>query len=431
MDYLEECSRQDDGRSHEEKLVTVAETKMIPKLRFPEFTDEWQVKKLGDVTKWASGGTPPKDNSDYWNGSIPWISAASMYGASFSTSQRTLTEDGVRKGSRIATKGSILLLVRGSMLFNTIPVGIAAKDVAFNQDVKAVTSDNLVIKYLFYFFKASEHKLLSKVVGTGIGAGKLDLGDLIRLKIMMPSKYEQEKIAGFLTVVDERVVLIEQQVELLKKYKKGIMQKIFTQKLRFRDKNGQNYPDWQTKKLGEIGKFYRGLSYDKQNVTDSGSLVLRSSNIHDNNLDYLNDLQFVNKNVQPEMILQKNDIAICMANGSRNLVGKSAVYDGNYDGIITVGAFCSVYRTRNRLGKFLFQTRNYRKYLDMLLAGTNINNLKNSDLAGLQFSIPSSEEEQQKIANFLSSIDDKIKSEEAKLESAKLFKKSLLQRMFA
>lgn len=142
------------------------------------------------------------------------------------------------------------------------------------------------------------------------------------------------------------------------------------------------------------------------------------------------DLQFVNEPVHFTQVLQEGDIAICMANGSRNLVGKSGVYDGSYDGTITVGAFCSVYRSKNILTIYLLQSWQYLKYLDMLLAGTNINNLKNSDLGELKFEIPVDREEQKKVADFLSGLDSKIIITREKLEKTKEFKKGILQRMF-
>ena len=94
----------------------------------------WLEKSLSDITKWSSGGTPSKNNSEFWNGDIPWISAASMRGHYFSDSELKITALAVSEGAKIAPENSLLLLVRGSMLWNKIPVGIAAKKVAFNQD---------------------------------------------------------------------------------------------------------------------------------------------------------------------------------------------------------------------------------------------------------------------------------------------------------
>ncbi len=187
-----------------------------PKLRFPKFSGEWEMKNLGEITRWSSGGTPPKDNTSYWNGNIPWISASSMRGLEYSDSELKITDEGLKKGSKLAKKGTLLILVRGSMLFNKIPIGIAIKDVAFNQDVKSieVTAD-LTSSYLLYWMISNEPSIMNMVTGTGIGAGKLDLPDLKALEINLPTLPEQTKIANFLTAVDDKLSQLKKKKSLL------------------------------------------------------------------------------------------------------------------------------------------------------------------------------------------------------------------------
>ena len=95
---------------------------------------EWVQYRLGDIAKWSSGGTPSKSNEAFWGGSIPWISASSMDGNRYRDSKLKVTELGAKSGTKIAPAGSILLLVRGSILHQKIQVGIAEMDVTFNQD---------------------------------------------------------------------------------------------------------------------------------------------------------------------------------------------------------------------------------------------------------------------------------------------------------
>lgn len=197
--------------------------------------------------------------------------------------------------------------------------------------------------------------------------------------------------------------------------------------LRFSEFTGE----WQEKRLGEIGKFYRGLSYDKSNVRSFGNLVLRSSNIQGGQLILDQDLQFVDKAIGKQQNLRKGDIVICMANGSKKLVGKTAIYKGQYSGSITVGAFCSIFRSNNTLAEYLLQTHQYKKYLNMLLAGTNINNLKSSDLEKLKFILPSNEEEQQKIAAFLIAVDKRVALLERKVQQLEAYKRGVMQQLFS
>jgi len=254
--------------------------------------------------------------------------------------------------------------------------------------------------------------------------------NLSKVKLKLPTKPEQQKIATFLTAVDTKIQQLSKKQALLSAYKKGVMQKIFSQTIRFKADDGSAFPKWEYKRLRDIGSFYRGHSYNSTNVKGDGLLVLRSSNIKDGFLVLDKDLQFVDKDCSDNISLRKNDIVICMANGSKNLVGKSGIYNGDYNNKLTVGAFCSIFRTGSLLSKYILQTVQYKKYLYVLLAGTNINNLKNSELAELKFSLPYSIEEQTKIANFLSAIDTKIKQMSKQLDKSKEFKKALLQQMF-
>jgi len=234
----------------------------VPLRRFSEFNDDWQVEKLDKLTNWASGGTPPKDNESYWNGDIPWISASSMRGVVYANSELKITEDGLKHGSRLAKKGMLLLLVRGSMLFNKIPIGITGRDVAFNQDVKSICcKESVSNNFLLHWFYASEHKLLNTVVGTGIGAGKLDLTELKNLLISFPSLPEQQKIADFLTSVDTKIQQLSKKKALLEQYKKGVMQKLFNQEIRFKNDNGNDYPDWEYVELGNVLDYEQPTKY--------------------------------------------------------------------------------------------------------------------------------------------------------------------------
>ncbi|GJN61983.1 restriction endonuclease subunit S [Elizabethkingia anophelis] len=180
--------------------------KKFPNLRFPGFEGDWKTVKLGDITSWSSGGTPSKENPSFWNGEIPWISASSMRGLVYSDSELKITEAGLLKGSKLAKKGSLLILVRGSMLFNKIPIGIVSKNVAFNQDVKSiVVNEQSSSEYILYWFLAFEPTILNIVSGTGIGAGKLDLKDLKDLDVNIPNLIEQKKISAFLSLIESRI----------------------------------------------------------------------------------------------------------------------------------------------------------------------------------------------------------------------------------
>lgn len=189
--------------------------------------------------------------------------------------------------------------------------------------------------------------------------------------------------------------------------------------------------EWKEMELGTLGKFYRGHSYNNNNVVDKGLTVLRSNNIQNNQLIFnKKELQYVNKDCKEEIKLLKDDIVICMSNGTKKLVGKSAVFNGNYDNEVTVGAFCSIFRTSNPLCKYLLRTDDYKRNLYLILAGSNINNLKNSDIEKFKFYIPKNLNEEEKINNFFSLLDNNLNNINKELNYLQKFKKGLLQKMF-
>ena len=228
-----EAQKLDTLKAHKKGLMQQlfpAEGETLPKLRFPEFRDAgaWKEKQLGDVTNFSSGGTPSKDIPEYWSGSIPWISASSMHNINIEKSDFNITESALKAGSRIAKKGSLLILIRGSMLHRRIPIGIAMIDVAFNQDVKSLLIVKKVDEYfLLYQLMAMESKLLDIVGETGIGAGKIDTDELKRFLIHLPIGAEQQKIADCLSSLDELIAAQTQKIAALKTHKKGLMQQLF------------------------------------------------------------------------------------------------------------------------------------------------------------------------------------------------------------
>lgn len=167
---------------------------------------EWTYRPLGELVSFASGGTPSKKRDDYWGGTIPWISAKTLKTENIDTSDLFITEEGLNAGSKIAPKGSILLLTRGSGLFNGIPIARVEKDVAFNQDIKCLDSYGEVEnEFIFYWLLSQKDYLMAKVGVTGIGAGKFDLDFLQKLMIPIPSERERKSIVGFASSISEKI----------------------------------------------------------------------------------------------------------------------------------------------------------------------------------------------------------------------------------
>ena len=232
---------------------------------------------------------------------------------------------------------------------------------------------------------------------------------------------EESKIAKLLSLLDERIATQNKIIEDLKKLKSAIIENVFD------DKHSERL------QLDNVGSYIRGLTYSSNDVVEhGGTLVMRSNNIVNGSLlDYNNNVVFVNKQMSAEQQLQNGDIVICMANGSSSLVGKSSFYDGNWHSPITVGAFCGIYRSKEPIVKWLFQTNKYRRYIWNSLQGGNgaIANLNGEDILNMSFSIPNAPIKDTCV-KMLTSVDSALENNISLCALYTLQKQYLLRQMF-
>lgn len=203
-----------------------------------ESMSEWKEVKLGDVCNLYSGGTPNKNNKTYWNGNIPWISAKSMYGDYIEDADLYITEKGLSNGSRLAPKGSILILTRGSGLYNRIPICYTLKDVAFNQDVKRIESkdEDLYPNDLLYYILYANKKTISSIIeSTGIGAGKIDTDRFLNLPITIPPVYIQKDLMELFNAIFSKIETNNKLNEKLEEMAQAIFKSWFVDFEPFKD----------------------------------------------------------------------------------------------------------------------------------------------------------------------------------------------------
>ena len=409
----------------------MSEVVNIPQLRFPGFSGEWKDKRFDSLYPTVRNGFVGVATPYYVEEGVPYLQGKNIKSGAINKNGLVyINEYFHQKSKKSQLRKNDIVMVQSGHVGECAVITEEFEDTNCHALLVSTPTHDIDSKfYINYFYSKFGRKKIHRIT-TGNTIKHILSSDLKIQIVSNPSYQEQQKIAAFLTAVDNKIEQLSKKKELLGEYKKGLMQQIFSQAIRFKADDGSAFPDWEEKKLGDVGNFYRGHSYNSTNVKDSGLLVLRSSNIKNDSLILDNDLQFVNKDCSDNISLKTNDIVICMANGSKRLVGKSGIYHGDYNGKLTVGAFCSIFRTDNLLSKYILQTVQYRKYLHILLAGTNINNLKNSELSELTFNLPVSSFEQTKIASFLSSIDNKIEQVDKQLDESKQFKKALLQQMF-
>lgn len=168
----------------------------------------WIDGTLGDCIYLQSGGTPSKVRTDYWGGSIPWVSAKDMKSFFLDDSQDHLTETGATAATRVVESGTTLLLVRGMTLHNDIPICLTRKFVAFNQDVKAVLpKKNILQEFVPYLILGNKSRLLSVIDSAGHGTGRLNTDTLLSLPVHIPPRSGQRTIAHILGALDSKIDL--------------------------------------------------------------------------------------------------------------------------------------------------------------------------------------------------------------------------------
>ncbi|ODM56932.1 restriction endonuclease subunit S [Vibrio harveyi] len=392
----------------------------------------WDVQSLSSITKWSSGGTPSKNNPDYWNGEIPWISAASMRGHYFEKSELRITDLAVSNGAKMAPKDSLLLLVRGSMLWNKIPVGITAKKVSFNQDVKCLVPhvDELTTEFLLYWFLTYEHRLMNMVTGTGIGAGKLDTTDLQSLDVFLPPLPEQRKIAQILSTWDRGIATTEKLIDASKQQKKALMQQLLTGKKRLVDpETGKAFEgEWERHSLSDL------VYVDRKSLGKKTPDNFKFKYISLSHVDFgviskeLEVHEFSAAPSRARRVLQDGDIL--MSTVRPNLKGFAKVTSCYADCIASTG-FAVLTPKKKVSGDYIYQyifSAHVTGQIDSLVVGSNYPAINSSDVSGLKVYCPAFEE-QQKIASVLTAVDKDIELLEAKLAHLKQEKKALMQQL--
>ena len=238
---------------------------------------------------------------------------------------------------------------------------------------------------------------------------------------------EQEKIASFLGTIDIRLTQLRRKHELLQTYKRGVMQKIFSQRIRFKDAIGLDFPDWEKKKLSEIGTFTGGGTPDTSNKEYwSGDIPwVSSSDISENSINKISITRFINEKAIKESAT-KIVLAPSILLVSRVGVRKLAV---SHNSVCTSQDFANFTSNKNNIIFLAYLLSSKRNKLLSISQGTSIKGFTNQDLGLLKITIPIIEE-QEKISNFLAAIDQKIEAVTQQIDQTERFKKGLLQKMF-
>ena len=426
----------------------MSEVAHIPQLRFPEFEGSWSsVSILGTTNpelKYGIVDGPFGSNLKtihYKKSGIPIITSGYVTDGFFNAdSYLYVTEEKFNKEKRSAVNGGDIVMAKigarcgsSAILPKNHPTGILSGNALKITVDNNSHSTNFIWQILWSLYQG--HKLdLLRTVGA---QPAISIANLKKYKLSLPTKPEQQKIAAFLTEVDTKIEQLSKKQELLGEYKKGLMQQIFSQAIRFKADDGSDFPDWEEVKLGNIGEF-KTSSVDKKIVEGQKLIqlvnymnVYKHENIKNNSTK---DLMIVSANETQlnASDLKKGDILFTPSSETPDDIGHSVVI---FEDLMDTLYSYHLMRFRPKVQLDILYSHYFCNIPDVLrqisrvATGSTRFTISVGEFSKIQINLPSLLE-QTKIANFLSAIDNKIEKVGKQLVESKQFKKALLQQMF-
>lgn len=400
-----------------------------PKLRFKEFSGDWESKKLGDlgdVTKLAgfeftnhveysdTGEIIALRGLNVKNGKLILDDVKYIDNSDFSKLNRSKLFIDDLLFTYVGTVGETALIDKNDKYY------LAPNVSRIRFDLNESNS-----KFMHYNISRSEY--FNKVIQPSIATSSqpaLSMENIRKLNINIPSKEEQEKIASFFSLIDDKISLQGEKMKMLKDYKTGMMQKIFSRELRFKDDEDRDYPQWEEKKFKDFTKINQGLQIPiSERYTTEGEN--RYFYITNEFLKSDSETKYYIENPSESVICYEDDILMTRTGNTGKVVtGVKGAFHNNF--------FKIAYDKEKYDRMFLYYiltSHKMQKNIIRLAGSSTIPDLNHSDFYNIKVKLPIIEE-QKKIADLLIRLDSKISKEQEKLDSLNEYKKGLLQQMF-
>ena len=413
---------------------------VVPKLRFKEFESTVEVRKLGNISNIVVGfvGTVSDQYCDQ-NEGIPFVRTQNVRDGYFSVENlEYVTRDFHKKNKKSQ-------IFNGDVLIARVGANMGMVCAVENLDTEANCANVIIIKnnaqlnsqYLSLFLNSENGQ--KQIHSGGAGGAQAVFNTTLAKEISFPyfPLEEQTKIASFLSAVDEKISQLTEKHALLSQYKQGMMQKLFSQRLRFKADDGSEFGEFKQKCIKDLNLYISDGNYGELYPTASqfetvGIPFIRANNIK--NLRITNDdMRFINEDLNRVLVsghLKENDILIT----TRGDIGMLALVDKQHENSNINAQICLLRVLNSKeldslyLLYFLHSSFGQKQFKE-LQTGTALKQLPKKNLNQIIVLIPCLEE-QTKIANCLSAIDQKIEIVAQQIEQAKQWKKGLLQQMF-
>lgn len=416
----------------------------MPKIRFKanDNTDypDWNDNNLGELGSFY-GGLSGKSKEDFVGGNCRYITYKNVYLNTFAT---PCSNDLVKikpSEHQNKVKKFDVLFTQSSETFEE--VGLSSIYLyddepylnSFCKGFRFRNLDHICPEFIGYQLRSNKVRHAIMLMGQGISRINLRTEFLCKLTLSLPTLAEQHKIADLLLGVDAIIEKQQTEVATWEQYKKGLAQKLFDQEVRFKADDGSDFPDWESKILGELGSFYGGLSgKSKEDFVDGTCPYITYKNVYLNTFATpISDDKVKITPQERQNKVKQFDVLFTQSSETFEEVGLSSVY--LYDDEPYLNSFCKGFRFNNLeqiYPKFIgYLLRSDKVRHDIILMGQGISriNLRTQYLSKLNFKLPSLAE-QRKIAECLDAIDEVITLAKAELDKWRELKKGLLQQLF-
>lgn len=412
--------------------------KNVPVLRFPEFKDapEWEEKKLGDIADFFKGKNISKADINE-EGITPCIRYGELYTHYQEVVDKIFSKTNLPISDLfLSCKDDIVMPSSGETKLDIATASCVIHDnIALGGDINIIRSKQNGI-FMSYYLNSSKKMDIAKIA-QGDTVVHLYSSQLQKLDILIPpNSQEQQKIADCLSSIDNLITAQSKKVETLKEHKKGLMQQLFTQddekvpKLRFPE--FENDGEWEEKPIKNIFTIFQGYAFSSNDSMDNGIRWIKIADVGIQKMSHNSPSFLPNEFIEKyqKFSVKQGDYVIALTRPILNNNLKIASVDILFDGALLnqrVGKLLS--KEYIHFVYFLLQTTNVVDKIESSISGSEPPNLSAQQIENIMVYIPS-KKEQQKIANFLSSIDELITSSTKKVETLKEHKKGLMQQLF-
>lgn len=407
----------------------MTEHKNTPELRFPEFKDEWKLQKLGNLAQFSKGKSLSKKDLNI-NGN-PCILYGELYTKYGAILNKVYSKTSTQNDSLVFSKRNQILIPSSGETDIDIATATAIDTdvkIAIGGDLNIITPINSDGRFISLYINGKGKYNLAKYA-QGKSVVHLYNSDIKKLNFYLPTNMvEQKKIGNFFSKLDQQIELEEKKLTLLEQQKRGYMQKVFSQELRFKDEKDDYYSDWENYQLKDLTYYKNGKGYEKVATTNGKYNIINL-----NSVGVKGQLKDSGKYTDFEDdTLLKNDLIMILSDVAKgNLIGMTAIIDENNKYLLNQRI--ALLRIENPLitnAYFLYLYINFnRKYFINMSTGMSQLNINKKTVEDFPVNLPNIEE-QNKIAILFKNYEDNIKKQASKVKLLKQRKKGLLQKMF-